>query len=112
MFVRIFWVVDLFIFQVLGHSSTLDSYHVAAVNLHKNPPAIRFIKKLNANQSIKLRLDRLVVRPFFFDDTAINQFTSVLVNHLSGHFLAADLPLNFGSVVLITHDRNARAKTH
>ncbi|MDO4684665.1 MAG: hypothetical protein Q4B06_03085 [Candidatus Saccharibacteria bacterium] len=112
LFVRIFRIVDLFIFQVLWHGSTLDSYHVAAVNLHKNPSAISFIKKFNANQSIKLRFDRLVVRPLFFDDATINQLASVLIDHLSGHFLAADLPFDFGSVVLVTHNRNARAKAH
>ncbi|QUB37759.1 hypothetical protein J5A52_01505 [TM7 phylum sp. oral taxon 349] len=102
----------MFIFQMLGHRSTLDGYHVAAVNFHKNSSAIRFIKKLDANQSIKLRLDWLVVRPFFFDDTAINQFTSVLVNHFGRHLLAANLPLNFGSVIFIAHNRNTRAKPH
>lgn len=52
---------------MLRHSSTFDSYHVTTVNLYKNPPVIRFIKKLDANQPIKLRFDWLVVRPFFFD---------------------------------------------
>ncbi|XMB34264.1 hypothetical protein QQ965_01520 [Candidatus Saccharibacteria bacterium oral taxon 955] len=102
----------MFIFQMLGHGSTLDGYHVAAVNLHKNPPAIRFIKKLDADQSIKLRFDRLVMRPLFFDDTAINQFASVLINHFGGHLLAANLPLNFGSVIFVAHNRNTRAKAH
>ncbi|MBB1559727.1 hypothetical protein HG441_001075 [Candidatus Saccharibacteria bacterium] len=106
LFVWILGIVDLFIFQVLRHGSTLDSYHIAAVNLHKNPPTIRFIKKLNTDQSIKLCFDRLVVCPLFFDDATINQLASVLIDHLSGHFLAADLPLDFGSVVLIAYNRN------
>lgn len=38
LFIWIFRIVDLFIFQVLRHGSTFDSYHVAAVNLYKNPP--------------------------------------------------------------------------
>ncbi|QJU10343.1 hypothetical protein FBF26_03670 [Candidatus Saccharibacteria bacterium oral taxon 488] len=112
LFIRIFWIVNLFIFQILRHGSTLDGYHVATVNLHKNPPAIRFIKKLDANQSIKLRFDRLVMCPFFFNDTAINQFTGVLVDHFGGHLLAANLPLNFRSVVFVAHNRNTRAKAH
>ncbi|QCT40953.1 hypothetical protein FBF24_03590 [Candidatus Saccharibacteria bacterium oral taxon 488] len=112
LFIRIFWIVNLFIFQVLRHSSAFDSYHVTTVNLHKNPPAIRFIKKLDANQPIKLRFDWLVVRPFFFDDATINQFTGVLVDHFGGHLFAANLPLNFRSVVFVAHNRNTRAKAH
>ena len=50
--------------------------------------------------------------PFFFNNTAIYQFTSVLINHFGGHFSAANLSFNFRSVIFVTYNRHARTKAH
>ncbi|HSX05406.1 MAG TPA: hypothetical protein VLF69_02990 [Candidatus Saccharimonadales bacterium] len=58
--------------QVLRRTLAVHGYYVPLINLDEQFATVRFIEQLYGNKTVKLCLNRLIIRPFLFDDTCVN----------------------------------------